>query len=209
MKELSRMTIRDFLTELASDSPAPGGGSVAALSGALGAGLAIMVTRLTIGKEKYRENWDEMGKVQREAKELAEQFLSLTEQDAEAFNTFFNAMKMPKDTEEQKTLRQEMMQEGLKDATMIPLETLKACELLVDLARTTAERGNPNAVTDAGTAALLTRSAALSAAYNVRINLGGINDETFVSMTEREVTETLKRIEKVSSAVEDLVRSNF
>lgn len=205
MKELSRMTIRDFLCELASDSPAPGGGSVAALSGALGAALAIMVTRLTIGKEKYRENWDEMGKVQREGKELAEQFLSLTEQDTEAFNTFFRATKMPKDTEEQKTARLDMMEEGLKEATMVPLETLKACELLIGLARTTVERGNPNAVTDAGTAALLARSAALSAAYNVRINLGGINDETFVSLTEKEVAETLKRIETVSSTVETFV----
>lgn len=205
MKDLSRMTIRDFVCEVASDSPAPGGGSVAALSGALAAALTVMVTRLTIGKEKHRENWDEMGKVQREAKDLRENFLSLAEQDTEAFTTFFNAMKMPKETDEQKAERREMMQEGLKEAAMVPLETLKACELLAELARTAAERGNPNAVTDAGTAALLARSAAMAAAYNVRINLVGIHDKTFVSVTEEEVETTLQRIGEIASAVEKTV----
>ncbi len=205
MQDLSRMTIRDFVCEVASDSPAPGGGSVAALSGALGAALALMVTRLTIGKEKYRENWDEMGKVQCEAKELRENFLSLAEQDTAAFNSFFEALKMPRETELEKDARQQKMQEGLKEATMVPLETLKACELLLELARTAAERGNSNAVTDAGTAAQMARSAAFSAAYNVRINLAGIHDETFVSVTEREVGSTLTRIEERASSVEKTV----
>jgi glutamate formiminotransferase/formiminotetrahydrofolate cyclodeaminase len=205
MKDLSRMTVRDFLCEVSSDSPAPGGGSVAAISGALSAALTVMVTRLTIGKEKHRENWDEMGKVQREAKDLRENFLSLAEQDTEAFNSFFQAMKMPKETEAQKSERLEMMQEGLKEAAMVPLETLKACELLVELARTTADRGNPNAITDAGTAALMARSAAGAAAYNVKINLVGIHDAAFVSDTEEEVDATLERIENVASRVEKTV----
>ncbi len=205
--ELSRMTLKEFTKELASDSPAPGGGSVAALCGALGAALSVMVTNLTIGKEKYRDVWDEMGKVQREAKELQTRFLSLMEQDSEAFNTFFAAMKMAKDTEEEKTLRTAKMQEGLKEAALVPLETLTACQLLAELALTATRRGNGNAVTDAATAALLARTAAMAAAYNVRINLGGIKDEAFVTTTRGEIEGALSRIEKTVSDVERHIES--
>lgn len=205
--ELSRMTLKEFAKELASDSPAPGGGSVAALCGSLGAALSVMVTNLTIGKEKYRDVWDEMGKVQREAKELQTRFLSLMEQDSEAFNTYFAAMKMAKETEEEKALRTAKMQEGLKEAALVPLETLTACQLLAELAEKAARRGNGNAVTDAGTAALLARAAAVAAAYNVRINLGGIRDEAFVATTRREIEGALSRIEKTVADVERHIES--
>ena len=200
--ELSKMTIKEFSKELASDSPAPGGGSVAALCGALGAALAAMVTSLTIGKEKYRDVWDEMGKVQKEAQELQKRFLCLMEQDSEAFNTFFAAMKMPKETEEEKALRTQKMQEGLKEAALVPLETMTACQLLAELSEKAARRGNSNAVTDAGTAALLARAAAMAAAYNVRINLGGIKDELFVTTTAKQIEGALARIEKTVAEVE-------
>ncbi len=205
--ELTKMSLKEFAKELASDSPAPGGGSVAALCGALGAALSVMVTRLTIGKEKYRDVWDEMGKIQKEGKELQERFLSLMEQDAEAFNTFFAALKMPKETPEEKTLRTARMQEGLKEAAIVPLETLSACQLLAGLAETAARRGNGNAVTDAGTAALLARAAAAAAAYNVRINLGGIKDEGFVKKTKEEIDRALAGIEKTVSSVERHIES--
>jgi glutamate formiminotransferase/formiminotetrahydrofolate cyclodeaminase len=200
--ELSKMHLKEFTRELASDSPAPGGGSVAALCGALGAALSEMVTSLTIGKEKYRDVWDEMGKVQKEAKELQERFYSLMDQDAEAFNTFFAALKMPKETDEEKALRTAKMQEGLKEAAIVPLETLTACQLLAGLAEIATLRGNGNAVTDAGTAALLARAAAKAAAYNVRINLGGIKDEGFVAKTKAEVDQAMERVEKTVADVE-------
>jgi len=192
--KLAELTVKAFTDELASSSPAPGGGSVAALAASLGSALSSMVGRLTVGKEKYKENWESMEKVIESGDALKERFLKLMEEDTEAFNDFMAAMKMPKDTEEQKAARSKAMQEGLKKAVQVPLETLKACRTLAEIAITAAEKGNPNAITDAGTAALLAKAAGIAAAYNVRINLGSIKDEAFVSETNQVVKEALDSI---------------
>ncbi|AER66108.1 Glutamate formimidoyltransferase [Thermovirga lienii DSM 17291] len=192
--KLAELTVKAFTDELASSSPAPGGGSVAALAASLGSALSSMVGRLTVGKEKYKDNWESMEKVIESGDALKDRFLKLMEEDTEAFNDFMAAMKMPKDTEEQKAARSKAMQEGLKKAVQVPLETLKACKALAEIALTAAEKGNPNAITDAGTAALLAKAAGIAAAYNVRINLGSIKDEAFVSETNQVVKETLDNI---------------
>ena len=192
--KLAELTVKAFTDELASSSPAPGGGSVAALAASLGSALSSMVGRLTVGKEKYKDNWESMEKVIESGDALKDRFPKLMEEDTEAFNDFMAAMKMPKDTEEQKAARSKAMQEGLKKAVQVPLETLKACKALAEIALTAAEKGNPNAITDAGTAALLAKAAGIAAAYNVRINLGSIKDEAFVSETNQVVKETLDNI---------------
>ena len=207
--ELTTLKVRDFIIELASDSPAPGGGSVAALCGALGAALASMVAGLTVGKEKHRENWEVMEKTGRKAAELRKTFEALIQEDTTAFNTYMSALKMPKETEEEKAARKEKMQQGLKEAAEVPLRTLEACRDLEELALPAVAKGNPNAITDGGTAALLALAAGKAAAYNIRINLGGIKDEAFVTHTENQVRELLTAIEARAKEIESLVEKAF
>jgi len=125
---LQDMTVKSFVEELASDSPAPGGGSVAALCGALGGALATMVARLTVGKEKYKESWDVMEKVISDGLALNKKFLELMEEDTESFNQFMAARKMPKDTDQEKAARAQAIAEASKRTAMVPLATLRSCE---------------------------------------------------------------------------------
>jgi glutamate formiminotransferase/formiminotetrahydrofolate cyclodeaminase len=203
--KLSELTVKGFVEELASDSPAPGGGSVAALVASLGAALTSMVGSLTVGKEKYRDNWEDMEEVRTEGNELHARLLELMEADTEAFNAFMAAMKLPKGTDEEKAARREAMQQATRGAIDVPLNTLHCCVGLVGLAATAADKGNPNAVTDAGTAAVLARAAAVSAAYNVRINLMGLKDEAFVAQTKDEIATLLADIETRVAAVEETI----
>ncbi len=207
--ELTALTVRKFAEELASDSPAPGGGSVAALCGALGGALSAMVGNLTVGKEKYKDNWGAMEDAVGQGKALQEDFLTLVQEDTTAFNTYMEALKMPKESDEEKTARRAKMQQGLKEAAEVPLKTLQKCEKLVHLATVAVDKGNPNTVTDGGTAALLALAAGKAAAYNIRINLGGIKDEDFVKAMNTKVQELLQTIEKTTAQVEQKVEEAF
>lgn len=205
--KLQELTIHEFIQELASDSPAPGGGSVAALCGALGSALVSMVSRLTLGKEKYRENWGTMEKVQNEGDQLAKNFLALMEEDTDAFNLFMAARKLPKSTDEEKAKRDAAILEASKKTALVPLRTMKACEQLASLARSAVLSGNPNAVTDAGTAALLARSACIAASYNVRINLMGLADADFIKSCQDEIERILEIVENTSKEVTALLEN--
>ncbi len=203
---LADLTIKEFLNELSSDSPAPGGGSVAALSGALGSGLVTMVSRLTVGREKYLEHWAEMSRIRDESRILVNTFLDLMHEDTIAFNTFMEALKLPKDTVEEKEIRGEMMQNAMKKATEIPLRTLSECVKLIHLAVSAVRDGNPNAVTDAGTAALLARSGAESAAYNISINLAGIKDLSYTEKVKERMDSLLLEIEEEDGEIRSAIR---
>ncbi|ACZ19145.1 Formimidoyltetrahydrofolate cyclodeaminase [Thermanaerovibrio acidaminovorans DSM 6589] len=203
--KLQDMTVASFVAELASDSPAPGGGSVAALCGALGGALSAMVATLTVGKEKYKDSWEVMERVAEDARGLYGRFLDLMEEDTEAFNAFMAARRMPKETPEEKALRAKAMDEASRRTALVPLNTLRLCSQLVQVAAEAAKFGNPNAVTDAGTAALLARGAAKAAAYNVFINLPGMDDQEFVESCKREVREILDKVERGAKEVEDLL----
>lgn len=207
--KLSDLTVKGFVEELASDSPAPGGGSVAALAGSLGAALSAMVAGLTVGKEKYKENWEIMEKVQAEGTALQNRFLELMEEDTEAFNGFMDAMKLPKSSDEEKAARSQAMQEATKKAIMVPFETMKQCAAMIKLADIASTKGNPNAVTDAGSAAVLARAAAVAASYNVKINLMGLKDEAFAAKIRSEMEETLKNIETSVAAIESSVETSI
>lgn len=200
-----KMEIQSFLDELASDSPAPGGGSVAALCGSLAAALVSMVCSLTIGKEKYRENWAAMEGIKVKSEALRAKFVTLMNEDTESFNIFMAAMKMPKTTDEEKAARRKAMGEASKTATEIPLRTLEACAELSAIAVTAAERGNPNTASDAGSAALLAEAAGSAAAYNVRINLPGISDEVFADACRARMSEALDEISRCSKNTSDLM----
>jgi glutamate formiminotransferase/formiminotetrahydrofolate cyclodeaminase len=200
--KLAQLSMADFIKELSGNSPAPGGGSVAAFAGALGAALCAMVSRLTIGKEKYRDAWETMERAADKADGFAQRFLVLMEQDTLAYNEVVAALRLPKAREKQKTKRREAVQQATRKAASVPLETLRAVASLVEIIQTAVEMGNPNCITDAGTAAHLARAAAHAAAYNVQINLGGVDDQGFVAESSRELQEILARVNSIVSALE-------
>lgn len=188
----NKATLNSFLDELASSSPAPGGGSVAALAGALGAALTSMVCNLTIGKKKYAEVEAEMKKILKQSEELREQFTALIEKDAEAFNKVMEAFGLPKESDAQKALRNAAIEAATKEATMVPLEVMKHCIDAMALAQNVAANGNKNSVSDAGVSALMLHAACESAALNVRINLSGLADTEFVNWKNEEMISILK-----------------
>lgn len=207
--KLSEMKVKEFADELASSSPAPGGGSVAALSASLGAALVAMVSALTVGKEKHKDNWEIMEKTGKEATELKKRLLELMEADTEAFNTFMAALKMPKETENEKKRRKEAIQEATKGAIDVPLKTLRACRDVAALAGTACEKGNPNAVSDAGTATIMAQAAGKAAAYNVKINLMGLKDEAYGAQVREEMEDLMEDIKSRVTGVENAIEKTL
>lgn len=204
---LTEKTVNQFLDELSSDSPAPGGGSVAALAGSLGAALTSMVCRLTVGKKKYVEVQDEIAEVLDQSEVLRKQLSELVEEDTKAFNEVMKAFGMPKENEEQQQARSAAIQEATKYAMIAPLNVMKLSLDAMHLARTVAEKGNKNSISDAGVAALMLQAACSSAALNVRINLQSLKDESFVhdallqmkafaSSVDQLGSETLSRVDQ-------------
>ncbi|MEX1274402.1 MAG: cyclodeaminase/cyclohydrolase family protein [Bacteroidota bacterium] len=192
---LTEKTVDEFLDELASDSPAPGGGSVAALAGATGAALTAMVCRLTIGKKKYAEVQEEMESILQEAEELRRELTRLVDEDTEAFNRVMAAFGLPKETTEQQERRAAAIQEATREATLVPLRVMKLVDRSLPLAVRVAEKGNKNSASDAGVAALMLQAACSGAALNVRTNLGSLKDESFVRETTGQVKEIVQRVE--------------
>ncbi len=205
--KLADLAVSEFVRELASVSPAPGGGSVAALCGGLSAALCAMVARLTHGKEKYRAGWQAMEHLIQQADPLAERFIVLMDADTEAYNQVVAAMRLPRDTAEEKAARKTAIELANRKAAEVPLETLKNTLKLADNVKEAVEKGNANCITDAGTAAQLVRTAAYAAAYNVRINLAGIADPVFVANCRSEVNRILTSIKASIDAVEQKVDS--
>ena len=179
-EKLTDRSLKTFLDELASSAPAPGGGSVAALTGALGAALISMVSNLTIGKEKYADVQDEINGILEKSEVLRKELAELLEADVRVYTELSLTMKMPRDTEQQKAVRAAAMDKDLKAATDVPLRVAGACVAVMGLCRPAAVKGNVNAVSDAGVGILLAEAGLRSAALNVLINLGWIKDEDFV-----------------------------
>lgn len=192
---LASSTVKEFLSELASSSPAPGGGSVAALAGGLGAALSSMVCNLTIGKEKYADVQDEIKKALKKSEQLRKKLTNLIDKDTEAFNDVMKAFKMPKETEEQKSKRSKAIQEGYKVAAGVPLETARTCEEILDVAMVVAKKGNQSSITDAAISAIMAKAGVEGAILNVKINLGSIKDEKFVKKVSSELKELQKNTE--------------
>lgn len=181
------MTLEAFCALTESNAPAPGGGSIAALAGALAAALSGMVANLTMGREKYADVEDEMKVMEASAKQLSEDLLDAILKDTESFNLYMDALKLPKGTEQEKAARSAAMQEGLKAAALVPLETAKMAYEIIDYAELAIKKGNQNAVTDGKTGLMLARTAVLAAGYNVKINLESIKDEEFVAKLSAEL----------------------
>lgn len=179
--------ISHFLNDLASNSPAPGGGSAAALAGAMGAALTSMVCNLTIGKVKYAEVETEMKSVLQQAEKLRAQLTLLVDKDTAAFNKVMEAFALPKETEEQKTKRTAAIQAATKEAARVPLEVMRLCIEGLNLAKTVAEKGNSSSVSDAGVSTIMLYGGLEGAALNVKINLGSLQDKEFVEARGSEV----------------------
>jgi formiminotetrahydrofolate cyclodeaminase len=177
-----KMNLDDFVKQVASSEPVPGGGSVSALAGSLAAALSNMVASLTVGKKKYVEVEEDMKKVKEDAIILQEDLISDITRDSEAF-------KMPKSTDEEKAERKEAIQNGSKHASEVPLNVAEKSLKIMDLAKIVVEKGNKNAITDGAVSAMLARTAGLGALYNVKINLSSIKDEEYVSKMKAKVTE--------------------
>jgi len=199
----AEQSLGSFLDDLASSKPAPGGGSVAALSGALGAALVSMVANLTVGKEKFRNVEPEVKALLARSEDLRHRLLSYIEEDVAAFNGYSAAAKLPKDTDEQKAARSAAIQKALINAVNPPMNIAKACVEVLDLCWPIAEIGNVQAVSDAGVGALMAEAGLRAAALNVQINLGWIKDAEFVARKRKDLDALLDgRPEKKEKTVQ-------
>lgn len=195
-----------FYDQVASSTPAPGGGSVAASCGALSASLAAMVSRLTIGKKKYEIVREELTAVREQADQLRHELETLIETDKDAFLAVMAAFKLPKNTDAEMAARETAVQEATKKAAQVPLTVMSKAVAALKLAKIVAEKGNENSISDAGVAGLAGQAAVEGAGYNVRINLKSLTDQTYVGSTAAEVkrlrSEAARLAEEIRTTVE-------
>jgi glutamate formiminotransferase/formiminotetrahydrofolate cyclodeaminase len=192
------MPLSDFADETASESPAPGGGSIAAYIGSLGVSLATMVANLSSHKKGWDERWEEFSDWAEKGQQFKDELLRLVDADTKAFNGIMNAMSLPKGTDEEKAARKQAMNEATKVAIEIPFKVMQLSYDSMEVIKAMAEVGNPNSVSDAGVGALCARSAVMGAFMNVRINASGYDDKGFVD----DVLKKGKEIEKKAIALE-------
>lgn len=180
-QQLVDMTVTGFANETASESPAPGGGSIAAYMGALGAALGTMVANLSAHKPGWDERWKEFSDVAEKGKCFMDQLLKMVDEDTNAFNRIMDALTLPKKTDEEKAARKKAIQDATIYATEVPLKTMELCYDSMVVMLEMAEKGNPNSVSDAGVGAIAARGGVYGAYLNVRINAKGIEDVTFAN----------------------------
>jgi glutamate formiminotransferase/formiminotetrahydrofolate cyclodeaminase len=207
--KLVQRSVTEFVDECSSESPAPGGGSVAALSGALGAGLVSMVANLTVGKKGYEQSWEEMKEVAAEAQGIKDHFVVAVDRDTEAFNAVMAGFRMPKGTSDQIAARDAAIEQATKTATLVPFGVLKEVPRALELALVVAEKGNKNSASDAGVAASALRTAAQGAWLNVRINLGNLKDDEFRQQLLEQGTQILRAVQEAADAVQRVVDGNI
>jgi formiminotetrahydrofolate cyclodeaminase len=210
MPELySQKTVAQFLDELASSAPAPGGGSGAAVAGALGAALASMVCNLTVGKPKYADVQEDIQNLLAQTETLRSRLTHLIEEDIAVYYKLSSCYKMPRETDDQKPARTAAIQNVLLEATAVPMQIAEACVGVLQLCTPIAEKGNVGAVSDAGVAALLAEAALRSAALNVLINLAAIKDSDFVARERAALDDLLDGKAELKEQIYSLVVSKL
>ena len=200
-ERLVRMDLRRFSEETAGESPAPGGGSVAAYVGALGASLGTMVANLSAHKRGWDERWEEFSRHAEEGESIRRELLRLVDEDTRAFDRIMAAFGLPKGTEGEQAARKEAIAEATRGAIRAPLETLRTCVRSMDLMKAMAEKGLPASVSDAGVGALCARAGALGAYLNVRINCAGLDDAEFNDAALKEAEELKRQAEEREAEV--------
>jgi methenyltetrahydrofolate cyclohydrolase len=194
--------VRGFITELASDSAAPGGGSAAALAGALGAALTAMVCNLSLDESKFLSHLPDIKAIHQQASALQEKLTKAVDEDAQAFNAVMDAYKLPKSSDEEKKLRLETIQETMKKAALMPLTVASDSLEALKLAGRILPIGNSNAASDAAVSGLMAYAAVQGALFNVKINLGFIKDAAFCDQLQKRIAEITAAAKKENAALE-------
>ena len=203
--ELANRITFDFVDEVSRDSPAPGGGSVAALSGALGAALGTMVANLSTSKAGFEKHKDKLSKIAEKGQNTKYELVKAIDDDTSAFDEVIKAMRMPKDTDEEKKIREIEMQKGYRTATLIPLKTVENCRDALQICKEISEIMDEGMASDVGSGALMANAGAISAAYNVRINLKSISDGKFALDTKLKLDDLLKDCNDILAIVSENV----
>ena len=203
---LTNQKITVFLEKTASGTPVPGGGSVSALSAALGAGLAEMVANLTIAKKGYEAVENEMKKTAETLKNLREKLVTEVDKDSNAYTDVLAAFKLPKDTEEEKEQRAEAIQDAMKNAARVPLGVAYDSLQVMDLAEKVIRNGNRNAASDGAVGTMMARTAVMGALFNVKINLASVKDQAFVEEMTREVNKLESRVHEREAEILSYVK---
>ena len=191
----------DFVDEVSRDTPAPGGGSVAALAGALGGALAAMVANLSVGKSEFDAHYGQLCAIAERAQRVKDSLVRGVDEDTQAFDLVIEAMRMPKDSEAERAERARALQKGYKAATRVPLATVEGCRDALLVCKEMSALADPEMVSDVGTGAQMARAGAHSAAYNVRINLRHIKDEAFAKSMRSQVEALVAECEQLTAAV--------
>jgi glutamate formiminotransferase/formiminotetrahydrofolate cyclodeaminase len=206
---LVNMKINDFTDEVSRDTPAPGGGSIAALAGALGSALASMVVNLSVGKGEFDSRYEELCLLAEKAQAVKDELIRAVDADTEAFNEVIAGMRMAKDTAEQLALRSEVIQAGYKSAAEVPLNTARLCREVIDICQAAADIGNQAVMSDAGVGALMAFAGVQGAIHNVRINLQHIKDEEFNARMKAQLGALLSESRELCDSIQQQVESSF
>lgn len=202
-------SIEEFLEGLASKSATPGGGSAAAIMGAMGAALVSMVCNLTLGKKNYESVSEEMAALLPRLEDLRNRLIDMVAADVDAFDQVMAAYGLPKETDTDKQSRSAAIQEALQNATRVPLQCAHACVEIIKLSLIAAEKGNKNVISDAGVAVVAAHAALRSAALNVQVNIGTIKDEAFVTNAARELENLMDGIDQLTGEIYQMVRQKL
>lgn len=202
-KKLMDMTCAGFANETASESPAPGGGSISAYMGALGAALGTMVANLSSHKPGWDEQWEEFSNVAVKGQAIKDELLWLVDEDTHSFNLIMNAFGLPKGTDEEKKIRSQAIEDATKYAIEIPFKTIQSSFKVFDICEAMIEKGNPNSVTDAGVGVLCAKAAVTGAYFNVKINAASLKDKAF---SEKMVSDAYEYVEKAAELEAKLVK---
>ena len=205
MKELIDLSVKDYLAELGAGSAAPGGGSVAALSGALSAALCCMVARLTVGRKKYESAWPEMEQVIANAAAAGEHLQRLVDEDSQAYKKVMESLRLPRATAAETEARRLAVAEATRGAARVPLEVLRLLDGLLPCVKSAVARGNANCLSDARAAARTLQAAAGIAADNVRINLAALDDPDFCAAVGDETIALETRLERGAASLISLL----
>ncbi len=206
---LVNMKVADFVDEVSRDTPAPGGGSIAALAGALGAALASMVANLSIGKGEFDPRYEELCQLAEKAQATKDELIRAVDADTDAFNEVLAGMRLAKDTPEQLAVRAKAIQAGYKLAAEVPLQTAQSCREVLDFCQAAANIGNQAVMSDAGVGALMAYAGVQGAIHNVRINLPHTKDEAFITKMTAELGQLLSESKEICASIQQQVESTF
>lgn len=207
--KLIDLTVKDFSEETSRESPAPGGGTIAAYMGALGAALGTMVANLSSHKAGWDARWEEFSNWADKGQQIQAELLVLVDEDTEAFNRIMDAFGLPKGTDEEKALRSAAIQEATLFATQVPLHTMQASFKVFELCKAMAEEGNPNSVSDAGVGILAARAAVLGAGLNVKINASGLKDRETADKLVAEANELIQKANDAEAEIMKIVEAKI